>query len=130
MKIVTPFDHITERVIKAAYRVHDELGRGFAEKIYENAMCVELREMGLIYQQQSRKAVFYRGELVGEAILDLVVEENVLVELKAVTDITDEHRAQCINYLTCTKIPVGMLFNFGDKLSFQRFLSRQLLPKR
>lgn len=127
--LVTPFDHITSKIIKAGFRVHDELGNGFLERVYESALCVELAEMGLMVERQKRLEVFYRGQLVGEYIADLVVEGVVVVEIKAVAKVSDEHRAQCVHYLKCLKLDVGMLLNFGNNFEFDRFLSRALLAK-
>lgn len=130
MRIVTPYDHITEKVIRAAYSVHDILSWRYAEKVYENAICVEFDQLGLRYVRQKRTEVFYKDHLVGEFIIDLIVEDAVLVELKAVKEITDEHKAQCINYLTCMRLPLGLVINFGKQLSFQRFLSQHYFPPR
>lgn len=124
MRIVTPYDHITEKVIRAAYRVFDGLHGGYAEKIYENAICMEFEEMGVRYVRQKRTEVFYRDRVVGEFVIDLIVEDIILIELKAVDGITVEHQAQCINYLRCMRLPIGMIFNFGRELTFQRFLSK------
>lgn len=111
---------ITERIIGCAYRVHNALGTGFLEKVYENALTHELRKSGLAVAQQVSCGVVYDGVIVGEYLADLVVEGRVLVELKAIRAIDDAHTAQCINYLAATGLPVCLLLNFGRKVEVKR----------
>ncbi|MCL2640301.1 MAG: GxxExxY protein [Phycisphaerales bacterium] len=114
---------LTERIIVAAIRVRKELGLGFLEKVYENAICVELRESGLEVEQQKPISVQYHGCIVGEYIADLVVAGTVIVELKAARAIDPVHIAQCLNYLKATGLGVGLLLNFGPaKLEFKRLV--------
>src|SRR5215207_3450415 len=96
---------ITERIIGAAFKVANELGYGFMEKVYENALAHELKKAGLQVEQQSCIHVYYDGVLVGEYIADLLVEGSVLVELKAIKALDEIHSAQCINYLAATGMP-------------------------
>lgn len=110
----------TERIIKAFYNVYHTLGYGFLEKVYGNAMMIELRKLGLIAVQQERIDVYYEGEVVGEYFADLLVEGKVLVELKAAQQIADEHEAQLLNYLKATKNEVGLILNFGPKPQIAR----------
>jgi GxxExxY protein len=122
------FDGLTRSVIGCAYQVSNELGCGFLEKVYENAMVVALRKAGLAVQQQVRFAVKYEGVEVGEYIADLVVENTVLVELKAVKAFDEIHQAQCINLLRATGLPVCLLINFGlPAVKLKRFLNPNLL---
>ncbi len=106
-------NEISEGVIGCAYAVANTLGAGFLEKVYENALVIELRTKGLHGEQQKSIRVHYGGEVVGDYIADLVVEESVLVELKAVKALDDVHLAQCLNYLKATGLKLCLLFNFG-----------------
>lgn len=111
---------LTEKIIKAFYKVYNTLGFGFLEKVYENAMFIELRNMGLFVEKQRRVQVFYEGNLVGDYCADLAVEEKVIVELKAAEALCEDHEFQLINYLKATEIEVGLLLNFGKKPEFRR----------
>jgi GxxExxY protein len=116
-------NRITEGVIGAAMRVSNALGCGFLEKVYENAMVLELRLSGFKVEPQRATPVHYRGEVVGAYVIDLLVDDLVLVELKAVQALDDVCKAQCINYLKATGLPVCLLINFGrPKLEIKRFM--------
>ncbi len=110
----------TEQIIKAFYNVYHTLGYGFLEKIYENAMMIEFRKLGLNAVQQQCIDVYYEGEMVGEYFADLLVEGKVIVELKAAHQIADEHEAQLLNYLKATRHEVGLILNFGPKAQIAR----------
>jgi len=105
---------ITEQIIKAFYKVYNTLRYGFLEKVYENALAIELKQQGLSVVQQAPIKVYYNGQLVGKYYADLLVEDKVIVELKTVEALTDEHHAQLLNYLKATEIQVGLLLNFGS----------------
>jgi GxxExxY protein len=107
-------DELSKTIIGCAYTVANILGSGFLEKVYENALAYELRKTGLHVEQQRSISVKYDGVMVGEYVADLLVEEKVLVELKAVKDIEDIHKAQCINYLKATSLTTCLLINFGS----------------
>ena len=111
---------ITDLIIKAFYNVYNTLGYGFLEKVYENAMLIELQKLGLNAKRQVPIKVFYEEELVGEYFADLVVEENIILELKAAENLREEHECQLINYLKATEIEFGLLLNFGKKSQFKR----------
>ena len=111
---------ITDKIIAAFLKVYRFFGYGFNEKIYENAIALELRQAGLKVEQQMAIDVFYGEELVGSYIADLIVEDKVIVELKAVKAIVDQHEAQLLNYLKATRYEVGLLLNFGEKSDFKR----------
>ncbi len=111
---------ITEKIIKAYYKVYNTLGYGFLEKVYENALYIELRAMDLFVEKQKQIKVYYEGKEVGEYFADLVVAECVIVELKAAESLCEEHEFQLINYLKATEIEVGLLLNFGKKPEFKR----------
>ena len=106
-------NQITERVIGCAYTVSNGLGAGFLEKVYENALAHELRKNGLDVIQQHPIQVLYDGVVVGDFVADLLVEHEVLVELKAVKAFDDVHLAQCLNYLKATGRSLCLLLNFG-----------------
>lgn len=111
---------ITEKIIKAFYNVYNSLGFGFLEKVYENSMKIELKKMGLKVESQKNIKVHYLGYEVGDYYADLVVNDLVIVELKAGDALCEEHEAQLINYLRATNIEVGLLFNFGKLAEFRR----------
>ena len=111
---------ISDLIIKAFYNVYNTLGYGFLEKVYENAMLIELQKLGLNAKRQVPVKVFYEEELVGEYFADIVVEENIILELKAAENLREEHECQLINYLKATEIEVGLLLNFGKKPQFKR----------
>ena len=113
---------ITQVVIGCAFEVMKELGAGFLESVYEKALFLVLRQKGLSAVAQHPIKVKFRGETVGEFFADLLVENKVVVELKAVKAIAPEHQAQVINYLNATGIEVGLLINFGTpRLEYRRF---------
>jgi GxxExxY protein len=111
---------ITELIIKAFYNVYNVLGYGFLEKVYENAMVLELRKLGLDVVPQAAIRVYYDGQRVGEYNADLLVAELVVVELKATRALTQVHEAQLLNYLKATSYEVGLLLNFGPKPQVKR----------
>jgi GxxExxY protein len=120
---------LTERIIGAAMKVHNSLGAGFLEKVYENAVVHELGKMGLTVEQQKRIPVFYDGVCVGDYVADLVVEAKVLVELKAVAGLTEEFTAICLNYLRCAELGVCLLLNFGKpRLQVKRLVGESYDP--
>jgi len=111
---------LTERVIGCAYAVHNELGSGFLERVYENSLAIELEEQGVSARQQVGIPVYYKGRPVGEYFADIEVQESLLVELKAVQTLTKEHEVQLVNYLAATGKDVGLLINFGDSVQVKR----------
>jgi len=112
---------ITDKILHAFFKVvYPQLGYGFLEKVYENAMVIALREAGLRVQPQVRIPVYFHGQLVGEYFADLLVEEAVIVELKSVSQLSREHEAQLLNYLRATPYEVGLLLNFGPRPDFCR----------
>jgi GxxExxY protein len=111
---------ITDKIIKAFYKVNNKLGFGFLEKIYENSMAIALRKMGCNVLQQQNIKVYYEDEEVGDYYADLLVDDLVIAELKAAESLREEHEAQLINYLKATKIEIGLLLNFGQKAELKR----------
>ncbi|MBN1391533.1 MAG: GxxExxY protein [Sedimentisphaerales bacterium] len=111
---------LTQQIIKAAQNVHNTLGYGFLEKVYHNAMVLELRKMGLDVAPEKPISVYYDGQVVGEYFADIVVADKVILEIKAVQTTSPAHEAQLVNYLKATKIDVGLLLNFGESLEVKR----------
>ncbi len=111
---------VTELVIRAFYTVYNTLGYGFLEKVYQNALAIELRKLGLKVITEAPIHVYYSGELVGEYFADLIVADAVIVELKAVRKLLEEHEAQLLNYLKATAYEVGLLLNFGPQPEMKR----------
>jgi GxxExxY protein len=115
-------DTQTQQIIACAYRVQNTLGAGFLEQVYEGAMQHELIKTGFSVERQKPIKIRYDGVVVGDYIADLVGEDAILVELKAVDQLTDIHAAQCLNYLKATQMKTCLLFNFGNpKLGIRRF---------
>ena len=112
---------ITEKILEAAFEVSKELGSGFLESVYKNAMVIALRAKGMIVENEKPISVMFRGQSIGQFYADLFVDNKVIVELKAVSALAPEHSAQTINYLKATSIEVGMLINFGrPKIEYKR----------
>ncbi len=114
------YSDLTDKIIKAFYKVYNILGYGFLEKVYENALFIELNEMGLYVEKQRSITVYYEGAEIGEYYADLIVENSVIIELKAAESLCEEHEFQLINYLKATEIEVGLLLNFGKKPELKR----------
>ncbi len=111
---------LTDQIINAFFQVYNTLGYGFPEKIYENAMVIELRKRGMLVEQQPKIKVYYEGELVGEFEADLIVVNAVIVELKAVDQLHPKFEAQLLGYLKSTIYEVGLLLNFGPRPHISR----------
>jgi GxxExxY protein len=113
-------EEITSDIINALYKVYNTLGYGFLEKVYENALAMELATRGHIVKQQLPIQVYYEGKAVGEYFADMLVDDKVILELKTTESIAKEHEAQLVNYLKATKIEIGLLLNFGKEPHFKR----------
>ena len=114
---------LTYKINGAAFEVHSILGPGFLEKVYENALCIEMEHMGLIVEKQVPLKVRYRDKIVGDYFADLLVENKVIVELKTVDSIKRIHEAQVINYLKATGLNIGLILNFkSEKLEIKRIV--------
>jgi GxxExxY protein len=111
---------ITEKIIKAFYKVYNTLGYGFLEKVYHNALYFELKEMGMSVEKQKQIKVYYESLPVGEYFADILVNDSIIVELKASEVLCEEHELQLINYLKATELEVGLLLNFGKKPEIRR----------
>ena len=117
-----PHALLTDKIIKVFYEVYNHLGCGFLERLYEKAMIIELEKAGLRVESQVPVTVSYKGQVIGDFVLDLVVEDTVVLELKSVSVLAEEHVAQLMNYLRATKYELGLLLNFGPKPKIRRLL--------
>ena len=113
-------DELTKNIIAAAYRVHNTLGSGFLEKVCENAMVIELGKRSIPVMQQHPIEVYYEGTKVGQYFADLWVDNQVIVELKAMENLSAEHEVQLVHYLSATGIEIGLLINFGSSVAVKR----------
>lgn len=111
---------VTAKIIAAFYKVYNTLGWGFLEKVYHNALAIELKEQGLSATPKAQIKVYYQGIEVGEYFADFLVEGCVIVELKSVERLAEEHHAQLLNYLRATDIDIGLLLNFGRRPEVKR----------
>jgi GxxExxY protein len=125
---------LSEKIIKVFYEVHKELGFGFSEKVYQNALVLALRDEGLQVEDQVPIKVYFRGWLVGEFFADVLVDGLILLELKSTAGIFEEHEAQLLNYLRATGVEVGYVLNFGKSAVFKRKIfdndRKPSLPRR
>ena len=124
------YKELTAKIIECAFRVHRKLGFGFLEAVYQNALMVELEKAGLEAAKQKSIQIHYDREVIGDYTADIVVEDKVILELKAIKDIHPVHEAQLVNYLKATGMEVGLLINFGDRVEIKRkVLDRPLSDK-
>ena len=111
---------ISEKIIKCYYKVYNTLGYGFLERVYEKALAIELSKAGFEVKCQFPINVFYNNEIVGEYYADLLVNDIIILELKAASTISEEHECQLVNYLKATNIELGLLMNFGKEADYKR----------
>ena len=120
---------ITGKIIGAAMQVHSTLGNGFQEVIYQRALAAEMAKRGLSFQRELEMPIFYDGQEIGARRMDFLVEEKVMVELKALIRMEDVHLAQAINYLEAYQLDVGLLLNFGGRsLEYRRVINSKARP--
>jgi GxxExxY protein len=113
-------EDLTGRIIKAFYKVYNQLGYGFLEKVYQNALYLELKNQGFDCKAQHKIDVYYFNNKVGEYFADIIVDDKVILELKAAESLCEAHECQLQNYLRATNIEVGLLLNFGEKPEHKR----------
>ena len=111
---------LTAKIIECAYKVHNTLGFGFLEAVYQNALLIELLKAGLRAEKEKKIQVYYDAQQVGDYLADIIVEDKVILELKSVKELHPAHEAQLINYLKATGIEVGLLINFGERVEIKR----------
>ena len=114
------YEDTTKKIIKCFYNVYDELGSGFLESVYEKALMIELKDIGLKSESQKNLNVYYKEQLVGDFKVDIIVGGKIIIEIKAVSKLVAQHEAQLLNYLKATGVKIGLLVNFGEKLEFKR----------
>jgi GxxExxY protein len=115
------YEEITRKIIGCAMKVHSTLGNGFQEVIYQRAFAIEMEKQGLSFKREMEMTIFYEGVDIGTRRVDFFVEENIMVELKALINLEDVHLAQAMNYCQAYNLPIGLLINFGAKsLEFKR----------
>jgi GxxExxY protein len=114
------YSEITDSIIRCAYDVHRKLGFGFLEKVYENALSIKLRQAGHTIEQQVPIKVYFEEHVVGDYYADIIVDEKVVIELKSCSELSKAHETQLVNYLKATKIKVGLLINFGNRVKICR----------
>ncbi len=116
------YENLTKIILESCFEVSNELGIGFVESVYQNALLISLRQKGLKAEKEVVLKVKFRNVTVGEFKVDILVEDKVIIELKAVNALVGEHKAQTINYLKASGIEVGLLVNFGNpKIEYRRF---------
>jgi GxxExxY protein len=113
-------EEISEKIIRTFYHVYNTLGYGFMERVYENALKIEFDKMGLRYENQVSIKVCYKGEVVGDYIADFIIEGKIIVEVKAVSQLSGKEENQLLNYLTATDKEVGLVLNFGERAQVKR----------
>lgn len=114
-------EELTHKIIGCAMKVHSTLGNGFQEVIYQRALAIEMTKQNLSFQREMEMDIFYEGEQIGTRRVDFFVEEEIMVELKALINLEDVHLAQAMNYCQAYNLPIGLLINFGSKsLQFKR----------
>ncbi len=114
------YQDLSEKIIAAAYAVHNELGCGFIEKVYKNALAIQLEETGVKCSCEVPLQVTYRGKVVGEYCADVIVEDKIVIEVKAVSRLDPVHEVQLVNYLKATGLNTGLLINFGRSVEVKR----------
>ena len=115
------YERITEKIIGCAFKIFNRMGSGYLESVYVRCMLIELKKVGLLTESQKQIQVFYDNEIVGNFTADIIVENEIIVELKAVRQLTKIHEAQLVNYLVSTDKDIGLLINFGtEKVQFKR----------
>ncbi|MGV3719609.1 MAG: GxxExxY protein [Actinomycetota bacterium] len=129
MAVATLHYELTEKVIGCAFRVYNRMGYGFVESVYEKCLVIELRRSGLEVEVQKPINVYYEGEMVGEFVADLFVNDSLLVELKSIRTLAPANEVQLVNYLVATGVEIGLLVNFGEAgVEVKRKL--RVLPQR
>jgi GxxExxY protein len=116
------YEELTNKILKGFYTVYNTLGHGFLERVYQKALCIELKNLGLQVQEEERIKVNYNGSCVGDYVADIVVNDEIILELKAAEALKPEHFAQLTNYLKATEKEIGLLLNFGSKPDFKRMI--------
>jgi GxxExxY protein len=118
------YEEISNKILRAYFNVIDTLAYGYAEEVYENALCIEFDEMGIPYERQKLLNVNYKGHLIGTFKPDIIVDGKIIIELKAIANVLPIHEAQIYNYLAITSLDVGYILNFGENRTYRRYLRK------
>ena len=115
------YEDLTRQIIGCAMEVHKYLGNGFQELIYQRALAIEMNYQGVLFEREKEMSIYYRGENIGTRRVDFFIDNKIMVELKAISNLEDVHLAQALNYLEAYNMEIGLLINFGSKsLQFKR----------
>ncbi len=129
MDNLTQLNELTDRVIKCFFKVYNTLGYGFLEKVYERALFIELNKIGIKVECQKSIKVHYDNQIIGDYYADIMVDNTVIIELKAVEILCEQHELQLINYLKATDVEFGLLLNFGKRPEIRRKIFSNNLKK-
>jgi len=123
------FKELTHKIIGCAMEVHRVLGPGFQEYIYQRAMTIELKNAGILFQEEYEMPIYYKGDKIGLRRVDFWIENSISVEIKARSELDNTHLAQAVNYVEASNVPAGLLLNFGGpSLQFRRIHNKHLFP--
>lgn len=123
------YGDITEKIIGCCFRIHNTIGNGFQEVIYQRALALKLHAAGISFEREFNMTIYYMGQEIGTRRVDFLVEQKISVELKAMIKLEDAHTAQAMNYLEVYNLEIGLLINFGSKrLEFNRFTNKKYKP--
>jgi GxxExxY protein len=119
------YQELSNKILEAYFNVLKHLTTGLLESLYENALCIELDEMGIPFERQKHLSVYYKGRVIGEFVPDIVVDNKIILELKSIPELTSANTAQLINYLIITQFKVGYLLNFGEGRDYKRIINNK-----
>jgi GxxExxY protein len=119
------YQELSNKILEAYFNVLKHLTTGLLESVYENALCIELDEMGIPFERQKHLSVYYKGRVIGEFVPDIVVDNKIILELKSIPELTSANAAQLINYLIITQFKVGYLLNFGKGRDYKRIINNK-----
>jgi len=119
------YQELSNKILEAYFNVLKHLTTGLLESLYENALCIELDEMGIPFERQKHLSVYYKGRVIGEFVPDIVVDNKIILELKSIPELTFANTAQLINYLIITQFKVGYLLNFGEGRDYKRIINNK-----
>ncbi len=119
------YQELSNKILEAYFNVLKHLTTGLLESVYENALCLELDEMGIPFERQKHLSVYYKGRVIGEFVPDIVVDNKIILELKSIPELTSANAAQLINYLIITQFKVGYLLNFGEGRDYKRIINNK-----
>ena len=119
------YQELSNKILEAYFNVLKHLTTGLLESVYENALCIELDEMGIPFERQKHLSVYYKGRVIGEFVPDIVADNKIILELKSIPELISANAAQLINYLIITQFKVGYLLNFGEGRDYKRIINNK-----